>query len=341
MNNLPMDANQFIYVPDLSAEDEFRCRVLLPDNLQQYIINGNVRGGKTPFELNLGRGERMEKSLQIIGVRNAACKGELSFEETFRFGPGSSGRIISCSHTLTPDEFSTRERMVINLEEGASAEFFVMQNEHNKARHDLRCDISLAEGASLRMVFISLHGGEINNEINVDLNGPHADCDLSGLYLTDTGQKMSNSVQLRHLVPDCHSNQLFKGILNDDGVSKFYGGILVAPDAQHTEAFQANHNLLLSDSSRAYSKPQLEIYADDVKCSHGATVGRLDEDELFYMRTRGITADEARLLQQMAFAYEVLERITSSELRERVLSLVEGRLRGDFATCKGCTKNCC
>ena len=335
-----MDPQQFIYVPDLAA-DEFRCRVLLPDNRQQYIVNGRVRGGETPFLLDLKDGEKMDKSLQIIGVRNAECTGELSFDETFRFGRNSSGRIIICSHTITPDEFSTVENVRIELSEGASVEFFVMQNEHNKARHDMRCSISLAEGASLRMVFISLHGGEINNDISVDLCGRHADCDLSGLYLADTGQKMSNSVNLRHLVPDCHSNQLFKGILNDDAVSKFYGGILVAPDAQHTEAFQANHNLLLSDLSKAYSKPQLEIYADDVKCSHGATVGRLDEDELFYMRTRGITADEARLLQQMAFAYEVLERITSDELRERVLSLVEGRLRGDFASCKGCTKNCC
>lgn len=335
-----MDPQQFIYVPDLQ-EDEFRCRVLLPDNRQQYIVNGRVRGGETPFVLDLKDGERMDKSLQIIGVRNADLTGELSFSETFRFGRNSSGRIIICSHTITPDEFHTTENARIELAEGASAEFFVMQNEHNKARHDLRCSVSLSEGASLRMVFISLHGGEINNDITVELNGRHAECDLSGLYLADTGQKMSNSVNLKHLVPDCNSNQLFKGILNDDAVSNFYGGILVAPDAQRTEAFQANHNLLLSDLAKAHSKPQLEIYADDVKCSHGATVGRLDEDELFYMRSRGITADEARLLQQMAFAYEVLERITSDELRERVQSLVEGRLRGDFASCKGCTKNCC
>ncbi len=335
-----MDPQQFIYVPDLQ-EDEFRCRVLLPDNRQQYIVNGRVRGGQTPFVLDLRDGERMDKSLQIIGIRNADLVGDLTFEETFRFGRNSSGRIIICSHTITPDEFHTTENARIELAEGASAEFFVMQNEHNKARHDLRCSVSLSEGASLRMVFISLHGGEINNDIMVELNGRHAECDLSGLYLADTGQKMSNSVNLKHLVPDCNSNQLFKGILNDDAVSNFYGGILVAPDAQRTEAFQANHNLLLSDLAKAHSKPQLEIYADDVKCSHGATVGRLDEDELFYMRSRGITADEARLLQQMAFAYEVLERITSDELRERVQSLVEGRLRGDFASCKGCTKNCC
>lgn len=335
-----MDPQQFIYVPDLQ-EEEFRCRVLLPDNRQQYIVNGVVRGGKSPFSLSLKEGEKMDKSLQIIGIRNSEHTGELAFTESFHFARNSSGRIIECSHTITPDEFSTSEEMNIILEQGASAEFFIMQNEHNRARHSLRCNIEMAEGSSLKMVFISLHGGDIENEITVNLNGRHAECDLSGLCLADTGQKMSNLVNLKHLVPECRSNQLFKGILNEDAVSNFFGGILVAPDAQQTEAFQANHNLLLSDLAKAHSRPQLEIYADDVKCSHGATVGRLDEDELFYMRTRGISSGEARLLQQMAFACEVLERITSDELRERVLSLVEGRLRGDFATCKGCTKNCC
>ena len=136
-------------------------------------------------------------------------------------------------------------------------------------------------------------------------------------------------------------NQMFKGILDDEGVTKFYGGIVVAQDAQHTEAFQANHNLLISDTAKAYSKPQLEIYADDVKCSHGATVGRLNEDELFYMRSRGIPVEEAKLLQQKAFAFEVLQHITSEELRARMDSLVEKRLRGEFSKCRNCSKNCC
>lgn len=330
----------FIYAPAVSSS-EFRCKVPLPNTRQQFIVNGMVQGGSTPFELNLAAGEKMEEMLQIIGVRNADRVGELSFSERFHFGPDSFGRIVECSHTFSLDEFTTCETMDIELEAGASAEFFIMQNEHNQARHDLKCTVNMAEGATLRMVFISLHGGEIHNDITVNLNGRHADCDLSGLYLTDSKQLMDNSIQLRHLVPDCHSTQLFKGILDDEGVTKFYGGILVAPDAQHTEAFQANHNLLISDTAKAYSKPQLEIYADDVKCSHGATVGRLNEDELFYMRSRGIPVDEAKLLQQKAFAFEVLQHITTEELRARMDSLVEKRLRGEFSKCRNCSKNCC
>ena len=330
----------FIYVPDLGGHD-FRCKVPLKNTRQQFIVNGRVQGGESPFTLSLKENEVMDQMLQIIGVRNEEHKGPLSFSERFHFGANSKGTVIECSHTFSLDEFKTEETMDIVLEAGASAEFFIMQNEHNKAEHYLNCNVEMAEGSSLRMVFISLHGGVIDNKLNVNLNGRHAECDLSGLYLTDSKQLMSNSIVLKHLVPDCHSTQLFKGILDDEGVTKFYGGIVVAQDAQHTEAFQANHNLLISDSAKAFSQPQLEIYADDVKCSHGATVGRLNEDELFYMRTRGIPVEEAKLLQQMAFAYEVLSHITNEELRERMQSLVEKRLRGEFAHCKNCSKNCC
>jgi Fe-S cluster assembly protein SufD len=188
---------------------------------------------------------------------------------------------------------------------------------------------------------ITFNAGYVGNHIRVNLNAPFAETRLYGLYLVDKQQHCDNQIKVSHNATDCKSFQLYKGILDDEAKAGFHGHVVVQPDAQRTNAYQTNRNILLTDKAVVNTKPFLEIYADDVQCSHGATVGRLDEDELFYMRTRGITADEARLLQQMAFAYEVLERITSSELRERVLSLVEGRLRGDFATCKGCTKNCC
>lgn len=332
--------HNFIYAPAL-AGSEFRCKVPLKDTVQQFIVDGKVQGGRSPYSLHLERGQAMEGMLQLICVRSAAMTAPLETSSDFRFGEDSSARILQCSHTFSLDEFKTTEKATITLEAGADVEFYVMQNEHNKAEHRTSYDISLAEGASLKMVFLSLHGGVISNRINVALNGRHASVDLSGLYLTDSRQLMDNSIDLNHFAPECRSNQIFKGILDDEGITKFYGRINVAPDSQKTEAYQANHNLLLSDRARAYTKPQLEIYADDVKCSHGATVGRLNQEELFYMRTRGIQEAEARLLQQMAFAYEVLERISNPELRDRMQSLVEKRLRGEFAHCRNCSKNCC
>ena len=143
------------------------------------------------------------------------------------------------------------------------------------------------------------------------------------------------------MVPRCHSSQLFKGILNNESKAFFSGKINVSKDAQKTEAFQANHNLLLSRKAKIYAQPQLEIYADDVKCSHGATSGRLDENALFYMRSRGIGAEEAKLLQQIAFVYDVLEKINNEQLQKRLQELVESRLRGEFSHCSNCSVNCC
>lgn len=214
----------------------------------------------------------------------------------------------------------------IALEAGVSAEYLVLQDAADRTA-EVEYAISLAEGASLRMVFLSLDGAKVHNRIRVELNGPHADCDLSGLYLPRGNQEMAFDIGVDHLVPECHSTQLFKSIVDGSAVARFSGLIKVVPDAQKTEAYQANHNLLLSEAARAYTKPQLEIYADDVKCSHGATIGRLNEDELFYLRSRGISLPEARLLQQMAFTGEVLEKIPSQELREKMQERVENRLR--------------
>lgn len=334
-----MKAENFIYAPPLKKE--FRCKVPLPQTQQLFVVNGKVQGGAAPLSISIGDDVAMDKMLQIISVRDNGSDTNLSFNSDFRFGRGAAGKIVLCSHTFSDDEFKTHEHLSLRLEEGAVLEFVVMQNEHNYAEHDTEFSISLAEGAFLNMVFLSLHGGKIRNNIEVSLNGPHSECSLSGLYLTDTEQLMDYRVNLVHNCPECRSNQLFKGILDDKGRSHFDGMVKVVPGAQKTEAFQANHNLLLSDDAKAFSSPQLEIYADDVKCSHGATVGRLNEDELFYMRTRGIGAEQARLLQQMAFANEVLDRISTAELKDRMQDLVEKRLKGEFAHCHNCSKNCC
>ena len=144
-----------------------------------------------------------------------------------------------------------------------------------------------------------------------------------------------------HAYPNCKSNQLFKGVLDDYATGAFNGRVLVRKDAQKTEAFQANNNILLTDDADINTKPQLEIYADDVKCSHGATVGQLDEDALFYLRARGIEKKEAKLLLMYAFAHDVLKNIHVPALQERIQDLVDKRLRGELSRCNSCQMNCC
>lgn len=336
-----MADNNYIYMPSHSLAEEFRCRVPLKGSRQLFVIDGGVQGTNRPVSISFEEGQVAEDILQVINVRSAGHPEPLVFSGSYHFAPRSSAKLILCSHTFSDDLFHTEENVDICLEEGATADIVIMQNEHNGAEHHTVFNIDMAEGATLKVVILTLHGGIISNRFEVNLNGRHSSADLSGLYLVDGDQKVSNVLNMRHKYPDCHSRELFKGILDDSAVAEFTGLIHVYPDAQKTEAYQECHSLLLTKDARAFAQPQLEIYADDVKCSHGATNGRLNEDELFYMRSRGIPRKEAAVLQQLAFAWAVLGNISSEELRERMAALTEKRLRGEFSDCCGCSKNCC
>ena len=161
-----------------------------------------------------------------------------------------------------------------------------------------------------------------------------------GLFFADLNQHIDNYVNIDHAKPNCTSTQLFKGILDEQSTGAFNGRILVRQDAQNTLAYQTNNNILMSDEARMNSKPQLEIYADDVRCSHGATTGQLDEDALFYMQARGIPRKEARLLMLYAFAHEVIEKIQVTPLKDRINHLVDKRLRGELSRCNNCSMAC-
>jgi len=319
-----MKANSFIYAPELKSS--FRCNVKLNESRQLYLVNGTVQGAGAPLAISLQDGQSLDKMLQIIAIREGESK-ELSFSSNFSFGAASRGKVLLCSHTMGELDYRTEETVDISLGQDAIVEFTIMQKEHDRASHHTIYNINLAGGAVLNVVFLAINGGVLSNEINVTLEGERAEANLSGLCLADGQQVSDYRLTMEHRVGECRSTQLFKGIIGGKGTSHFDGLIKVVPDAQKTEAYQANHNLLVSDDARAFSKPQLEIYADDVKCSHGATVGRLNEDELFYMRTRGIPLEEALILQQTAFASEVIEKISTPELKEIMTTFVEKRLR--------------
>jgi len=211
----------------------------------------------------------------------------------------------------------------ICLKRGQVKNFYFIQAYDKGEEISINFKITLEEDSHLNLVIMTLTGKKIINNYSASLVGNHSECNLSGLYLVDGGQLVENNILLNHEVAECNSNQLFKGIIDGDGVSKFYGLIKVEPDSQKIEAYQANHNLLMSDSAKAFTKPQLEIYADDVKCSHGATIGKLNEDEAFYLRSRGISETESTTLLQIAFVSEVIDKISSPDLREKCRELVE------------------
>ena len=163
--------------------------------------------------------------------------------------------------------------------------------------------------------------------LDVVLSGEGAQANIYGAYICGAEERVKIAVDMHHKVPHCSSKQLFKGVAGGSSRVDFYGKIIVAQDAQRTEAYQENHNILLSDEAKVDTKPQLEIYADDVKCSHGATIGRLNEEEQFYMRSRGITLEDAKVLQMISFVAPVLEAIEDPQQREEVAQQLESAIR--------------
>ena len=182
-------------------------------------------------------------------------------------------------------------------------------------------NIEVQSGQRKDMVLLVYPGVSCDINLDVVLAGEGAEANIYGAYVCGGDEKVKIAVDMHHDLPHCNSRQLFKGIAGGKSKVDFYGKIIVAQDAQRTEAYQENHNILLSDDAKVDTKPQLEIYADDVKCSHGATIGRLNEEEQFYMRSRGITLEDAKVLQMISFIAPVLENIPEPDRETAVMKL--------------------
>ena len=187
--------------------------------------------------------------------------------------------------------------------------------------------LEVQSGQKSDMILLVLPGVSCDIKLDVRLAGEGAEANIYGAYVCAGQEKVKIAVDMHHDLPHCNSRQLFKGVAGGTSKVDFYGKIIVAKDAQRTEAYQENHNILLTDGAKVDTKPQLEIYADDVKCSHGATIGRLNEEEQFYMRSRGITLEEAKVLQMISFIAPVLENIEDEAEREIVAQQFEDAVR--------------
>ncbi len=188
-------------------------------------------------------------------------------------------------------------------------------------------NLEVQSGQKTDMVLLVMPGVSCDIKLDVKLAGEGSEANIYGAYVCGGEEKVKISVDMHHDLPHCNSRQLFKGIAGGTSRVDFYGKIIVAQDAQRTEAYQENHNILLTDGAKVDTKPQLEIYADDVKCSHGATIGRLNEEEQFYMRSRGISLEDAKVLQMISFIAPVLENIHDEAARETVAQQFEDAVR--------------
>ncbi len=248
----------------------------------------------------------------------------------------TSFNLVVCDHALTIKHSLGNSVTESYVAQNANYDFTLLQNEHNNASLINHHFIHQEKDSRVETNTISLHAGLIRNNHFVTLNGEGAENYANGLYLMDKHQYIDNMVYMDHAKPNCKSEQLFKGVMDGQSKGVFSGRILVRKDSQATEAYQRNNNILLTDEAKMNSKPQLEIYADDVKCSHGATVGQIDEEAMFYLRSRGISKKEASLMMMYGFTNDVIRRIHIDSLRERIEELVYKRLKGDLARCDNC-----
>ena len=203
---------------------------------------------------------------------------------------------------------------------------YVLDGQASMGCENIPQRIVLERDAKVDVVVIVMPGASCDIKLDVTLAGEGAEANIYGAYVCGSQERVKISVDMHHDLPHCNSRQLFKGIAGGTSRVDFYGKIIVAQDAQRTEAYQENHNILLTDGAKVDTKPQLEIYADDVKCSHGATIGRLNEEEQFYMRSRGITLEDAKVLQMISFIAPVLDNLPESE-REAIAARLEDAIR--------------
>ncbi|MEI9935391.1 MAG: Fe-S cluster assembly protein SufD [Ferruginibacter sp.] len=234
--------------------------------------------------------------------------------------------IVETYATLGDTESITNQIMEIIVEQDANLAYYKIQNDAHHASQVSTTHIRQVGKSYVHTVTVSLNGDIVRNNLNVIMEAPFCESHLYGLYLQKGKSHIDNHTIVDNAVPNCLSNELYKGILDNDSTGVFNGKVFVRKDAQKTNAFQSNKNVLLSDKATVNTKPQLEIFADDVKCSHGCTVGSLDDEALFYLQSRGIPQQASMSLLLQGFATDVLEKIKPAAIRAYVDQLITDRL---------------
>ena len=273
------------------------------------------------------KGQVVEQPIYIYNVTDSRSGNVLSQPRSLVYvSENAQLQVVETYATLGVDESFTNQVLEIIVDKDARAEYYKIQNDSAHTNQVSTTHIRQIAKSYTHTVTISLNGGIIRNNLNLVLDSEHCEGHLYGLYLQKGQTHVDNHTVVDNAKPNCFSNELYKGIIDEKATGVFNGKIFVQPQAQKTNAYQSNKNILLSDDTSVNTKPQLEIFADDVKCSHGCTVGRLDEEGLFYLRSRGISESTARSLLIHAFAIDILEHIRPAVLRNYVDKLIFERL---------------
>lgn len=278
----------------------------------------------------------LDKPVQLVTLLHSAVDLMVNRRILIVLGKGAQLKLLLCDHALTSNNFLTTQVTEVFAGENSTLEYYDLEETHYSNRRVSELYINQDAGSTVEADYVTLHNGHTRNSIYSTFAGKGSRLFLNGIATIDCEQHVDNMTFVDHRVPDCTSNELFKYVLDNSASGAFAGKVLVRHGADHTESQQTNRNICLTREARMFTQPQLEIYADDVKCSHGATVGQLDEKALFYMRQRGIPEAEARMMLMQAFVGEVTGRVSLEPLRDRLNRLVEKRFRGELTQCEGC-----
>ena len=249
---------------------------------------------------------------------------------------GAELKMLFCDHAADDRNFLATQVIEAYVGDNASLDLYCLEETHAKNVRVSNVYIDQQRDSRVNHNVITLHNGITRNKLDLTFSGEGVECQCYGCVIADKQQHVDNNTLITHKVPHCTSNELYKYVLDDKATGAFAGRVLVEHGAQKTTSQMTNQNLTATKEARMYTQPMLEIYADDVKCAHGSTVGQLNDAALFYMRQRGISLQEAKVLLQNAFINEVIDHMQLEPLRDRLHYLVEKRFRGELNKCTGC-----
>ena len=282
------------------------------------------------------KGVVVDRAIQVINILRSDVDLMVNRRVLIVLEEGAEAKFLFCDHTADNCQFLATQVIEAFVGKNAKLDLYCLEETHQKNTRVSNVYIRQQRDSRVNHNVITLHNGTTRNKLNLDMVGEGAECYCSGCVIADKQQHVDNITLITHHAAHCTSNELYKYVLDDEATGAFAGRVLVKPGAQKTESQMTNQNLCATKKARMYTQPMLEIYADDVKCAHGSTVGQLNDAALFYMQQRGIPLKEARLLLQNAFINEVIDRMQLEPLRDRLHYLVEKRFRGELNKCEGC-----
>ena len=286
----------------------------------------NAAYANNGYRIHVEKNIHLKDSIEVVFLSKNTTNNFIQYRNRIDLNENSSIKIIEHFKCLDKNLCFTNSLTSINLDKSSNIEFNKLQN-HNDFQIVVDNTIINQDEKSYSTINTLLLGGKFTrNNLSFYQNGERCESNMNGVVILNNNEFGDNHTYVDHKNANCESNELYKGVYLDKSKGVFNGKIMVRPDAQKINAFQANNNLLLSENSSINSKPQLEIYADDVKCSHGCTIGQLDDDALFYMRTRGINKEDAKTILTFAFASEAIEKLTIDELVDITKKEMEKKL---------------